>query len=50
MKATPEQMERQARYLFSVACLVKDAAKHDELQRRAQELLAEAKVIHEKFA
>jgi hypothetical protein len=42
MKVTPEQMKKQARYLMSVACLVKDAAKHDELPQKAQGLLAEA--------
>jgi hypothetical protein len=30
---------RRARYLQSIACLVKDAAKYDELQQQAQELL-----------
>ena len=35
-------LEKHARYLLSIACLVKDAAKHDELQQRAQELLGMA--------
>jgi hypothetical protein len=34
--------QRRARYLLSIACLVKDAAKHDELQQKAQCLLAQA--------
>jgi hypothetical protein len=34
-----DRKERQARYLQSIACFIKDAAKHDELQRKAQELL-----------
>jgi hypothetical protein len=32
-------LEKQARYLLSIACLVRDAAKHDELQQKAQEIL-----------
>jgi hypothetical protein len=36
------QLEKQAGYLLSIACLVKDAAKHEELQQKAQELLARA--------
>jgi hypothetical protein len=32
---------RQVRYLQSIACLVEDAAKRDELQQRANSLLAE---------
>jgi len=35
-------LEKQARYLQSIACLVKDAEKHDEIQLKAQALLAEA--------
>jgi hypothetical protein len=35
-------LERRARYLQSIACLVKDAAKHDQLQQEAQELMAKA--------
>jgi hypothetical protein len=42
-KRNPDELRKQARYLLSIACLVKDAAKHDELQQKAQELLAEAK-------
>jgi hypothetical protein len=34
-------LEKQARCLMSVACLVNNAAKHDELQKKAQELLAQ---------
>jgi hypothetical protein len=37
-------LERRARYLQSIACLVRDAAKHDELQQKAQELLVKAKM------
>lgn len=40
--AQASDLSRQARYLLSIACLVKDAAKHDELQQKAQELLAKA--------
>lgn len=32
-------LEKQARYLLSIACLVKDAAKHDELQQKANALI-----------
>jgi hypothetical protein len=40
---TPRQaIEKQARYLLSIACLVKDATKHDELQQKAQNLLVQA--------
>ncbi len=42
-KGNPDELRKQARYLLSIACLVKDAAKHDEMQQKAQELLAEAK-------
>jgi hypothetical protein len=42
-KGNPDELNRRARYLQSIACLVKDAARHDELQQKAQELLAEAK-------
>jgi hypothetical protein len=38
---------RRARYLLSIACLVKDAAKHDELQQKAKCLLAQAHVNKE---
>ena len=38
-------LEKQARYLMSVACLVKDAVKHDELQRQAQELLRKGAML-----
>jgi hypothetical protein len=44
-KDNPYQLRKQARYLLSIACLVKDAAKHDELQQNAQELLAKAKEV-----
>jgi hypothetical protein len=33
-----DELTKQARKLLSIACLVKDAAKHDELQQNAQEL------------
>lgn len=36
---SPVEMEKRARYLQSIACLVKDAAKHDELQQRANALI-----------
>jgi hypothetical protein len=39
------ELERQARYLLSIACLVKDAAKQDELQQKAQALLAKGRII-----
>jgi hypothetical protein len=39
MKPPNSESLRQARYLQSIACLVKDAAKHDELQQKSQELL-----------
>ena len=32
-------LERQAGYLQSIACLVKDAVKHDELITKAQALV-----------
>jgi hypothetical protein len=48
-KGNPDELRKKARYLLSIAALVKDAAKHDELQQKAQELLAEAKIIHEKL-
>ena len=35
-------LARQARYLQSIACLVKDVAKHDELQQQSQELTRKA--------
>ena len=35
-------LERQARYLQSIACLVKDAAKHDELLQEAEKLFLAA--------
>jgi hypothetical protein len=41
-KGNAGDLEKRARHLQSSACLVKDAAKHDELQQRAQELLAQA--------
>jgi hypothetical protein len=30
-KGNPDELRKQARYLQSIACFVKDAAKHDEL-------------------
>jgi hypothetical protein len=36
-------LEKRARYLQSIACLVKDAEKHDEIQQEVQNLLAKAK-------
>jgi hypothetical protein len=41
-KGNPDQLSKQARYLQSIACLVKDATKHDELQQKAEALLAKA--------
>jgi hypothetical protein len=41
-KGNASDLEKRARYLQSIACLVKDAAKHDELQQRARELLVKA--------
>jgi hypothetical protein len=41
-------LERQARYLLSIACLVKNAERHDELQLQAERLLSEAQTIREK--
>ena len=41
-RPTATDLQRQARYLQSIACLVKDAEKHDELRQKAQELLAKA--------
>jgi hypothetical protein len=35
-------LKKSARYLQNIACLVEDAAKHDEVQQKAQKLLAEA--------
>jgi hypothetical protein len=40
-------LERRARYLLSISCLVKDAAKHDELQQKAQGLLIQAARLKE---
>jgi hypothetical protein len=36
------EMLKRARYLQSIACLIEDAQKHDELQQEAQTLLARA--------
>ena len=44
-KGDPDELRKQVRYLLSVACLVKDAAKHDELQQKAQSLLAKAESL-----
>jgi hypothetical protein len=41
----PSDLQKQTRYLMSISCLVKDAAKHDELQQKAQGLLAQARAI-----
>jgi hypothetical protein len=38
------ETEKRARYLQSIACLVKDSAKHDELQQEAQALLAKVRL------
>lgn len=40
-----EELEKRARYLQSVACLVKDAEKHDELQQQARELLLKSETL-----
>ena len=45
MSSCPVDLQKRARYLQSIACLVKDVAKHDELQQQAQELLRKAKAI-----
>jgi hypothetical protein len=42
---TAAVLEREARYLLSVACLVKDAGNHDELQKKPQGLNAEAEKV-----
>jgi hypothetical protein len=42
LRVNAHELEKQARYLRSVACLVKDAEKHDEIQREAQSLFAKA--------
>jgi len=42
-KGNPDELRKQARYLQSIACLVNDAAKHDELQQKAQELIEKAR-------
>lgn len=47
-KGNSSLLEKQARYLHSVACLVKYTEKHDELQRKAQELLAKAAHLRRK--
>jgi hypothetical protein len=39
IQAKAPDLEKQARFLLSIACLVKDAAKHDELQQKANALL-----------
>lgn len=39
----PDQLERRARQILNVACLIKDATAYDEALRRAQEMLDEAK-------
>ena len=40
----PSELRKQARYMLSIACLVKDAAKHDELQQKSQDLLGRAEI------
>jgi hypothetical protein len=47
LKGNPDELRKQARCLLSVACLVKDAAKHDELRQKAEELLASADRLRE---
>lgn len=47
-KGNPDELRKQARYMLNIACLVKDAAKHDELQQKAQYLLAKAQTNWEK--
>jgi hypothetical protein len=44
---SPGELRKRARYLLSIACLVKDAAKHDELQQKADYLLAEAAALRD---
>lgn len=41
MIKTAVALKKHASYLQSIACLVRDAEKHDELQVKARELLAE---------
>jgi hypothetical protein len=41
-KGNPDELRKQARYLLSISCLVKDVAKHDELQQQAKELIENA--------
>jgi hypothetical protein len=43
-------LENQARYLLSIAALVKDAEKHDELQRKAQDLFEKARQVKDNVA
>lgn len=45
--ARANDLQRQARCLLSIACLVGDAAKHDQLQQKAQELLTKAERARE---
>jgi hypothetical protein len=44
IQAKPPDLKKQARYLMSIACLVKDAAKHDGLIAKAEALLVQAGV------
>jgi hypothetical protein len=44
-KTAANDLQRQVRYLRSIACLVKDAEKHDELQQEAQGLLEKAAIV-----
>jgi hypothetical protein len=44
-KSNPDELKRRARYLQSIAALVKDAAKHDELQLKALDLLEKARQV-----
>ena len=44
-KGSSDELRKQARYLMSIACLVKDAAKHDELQQKAKDLIEKARQV-----
>jgi hypothetical protein len=37
-KGNPDESRKQARYLLSIACLVKDAEIHDRLQQEVKRL------------
>jgi hypothetical protein len=41
-KGNPDELRKQARYLHSIACLIRDPQKHDELIAKADALLERA--------